>query len=73
MSVLYTLLEQARATRARLEAEQTQAVSLFAGAREMLTARIGKLEAAAEEGDSEALATLVRLDQRLKTMREGAS
>ena len=72
MSILYTLLEQARAARAKLEEQQAQAASLYAGAKDVLIVRIRKLETAVVNGDEEATATLLRLDRKIREMRGDA-
>lgn len=72
MSILYTLLEQARAARAKLEEQQAAHASLYAGAKDVLIARIRKLEMAEAAGDEEAAATLLRLDRKIREMREGS-
>ena len=61
MSSLYILLEQARATRVRLEAEQAVQTSLYGGYAQMLSTRLERRIAAYEEtGDELGLADFLK-------------
>lgn len=68
MSTLYTLLEQARAARIKLEQEQSQQTALYGGCKELLAARLERRIAAYQEtGDEQGLADfLARFEQKAR-------
>lgn len=73
MSTLYTLLEQARAARVKLEQEQAIQISHYAGAKELFIARFERRIAAHQEaGDELGLSQfLAHVDQAVKKVSEG--